>query len=106
MTRGAGVEADLERACMRRTKAVGGLWLKFLPWLTTGFPDRLLLLPEGYIVFVETKAPRGRMRPRQAFWQRTLLQLGFRHRVIRSMLEFDALLDEYHHWVAGQSSSA
>lgn len=90
-----GAEANLEQQCVALTKRAGGLMLKLLPWLVRGLPDRILLLPGGWIAFIELKAPEGRLTLLQGWWQRKLTDLGFRHRVVRTLVEFDAVLEEW-----------
>ncbi len=87
-----GREATLEKRCVKRARQEGGELLKLLPWLASGLPDRLLLLPKGVIAFVEFKAPDGRLTPLQVWWKDRLEKLGFVHEVIRSVDEFDDLL--------------
>lgn len=64
--------------------SLGGLCLK-LKWLGgVGFPDRVILLPGGHVIFVELKRPDGRKGPLQPWWAATLKRLGFRHEWIWS----------------------
>ena len=44
---------------------MGGIALKFTSPGMAGMPDRLVLLPEGKIYFVELKAPDMDLRPLQ-----------------------------------------
>ena len=50
------LERDIEKALVRRIKALGGLCEKFVSPSNIGVPDRLVTLP-GKIVFVELKSP-------------------------------------------------
>lgn len=85
-------EASLERRCRRVTKARGGVLLKFLPWLARGFPDRILLLPGGWIAFLEFKAAKGSLRKMQDWWMRKLTGLGFRWFEVRTYEDFEEIL--------------
>jgi hypothetical protein len=70
-----------------------GLCLK-LKWLGgIGFPDRVILLPGGRVIFVELKRPGGRKGPLQPWWADTLKRLGFRHEWIWSHAGVDSFLD-------------
>lgn len=89
------MEVDVEAACRRNAKREGGHLIKFLPWITTGFPDRILLLPGAWIVFIEFKAPKKGLRPRQAYWRRILEGLGFRYAVVRTVEQFEWLLTQW-----------
>lgn len=50
------LERDIEKALMKRIKALGGLCEKFVSPSNIGVPDRLVTLP-GKILFVELKSP-------------------------------------------------
>jgi hypothetical protein len=82
-------EAALERRCAKVARLAGGKLIKVLPWLNTGLPDRILIMPGGWIVFMEFKAPIGRLRAKQKWWQDWLTSKGCNHAVIRSMGEFE-----------------
>ena len=71
------LEKEIEKKLREPVKALGGLCLKLVCPGFTGVPDRLILLPGGHIVFVETKAPGKRERPRQDYVQGLLAQMGF-----------------------------
>jgi len=86
------LEKSIEAACKRLVEAEGGEWIKLLPWVSTGLPDRLMLLPGGRVVFVEMKAPRGRLRPRQAWWMRRLTGLGFEYAIARTPAELEHVI--------------
>lgn len=50
------LERDIEKALVKRIKALGGLCDKFVSPSNIGVPDRLVTLP-GKILFVELKSP-------------------------------------------------
>ena len=60
------LEKDLERKCGQIVKRLGGLWWKFTSPGNTGVPDRVMILPNGKIIFVELKGPHGKVSPKQA----------------------------------------
>ena len=72
------LEKDVERALVQMVKRHGGLCLK---WVCPGFagvPDRIVLLPNGRIVFVELKRPKGgQLSELQKWWIKKLIDLGF-----------------------------
>ena len=49
------LEKEVERKLKDPIKQMGGLCLKFVCPGFTGVPDRIILLPGGRLVFVETK---------------------------------------------------
>ena len=59
------LERDVERALVRRVKALGGTCEKFTSPGRRSVPDRLVTLPGGQIVFVELKAPGKKPTPLQ-----------------------------------------
>ena len=52
-------ESDVEGYLFDRVAAAGGLCVKFLPDHMTGMPDRIVMLPAGVTLWVETKKPKG-----------------------------------------------
>lgn len=77
-----------------RSKAIAQNRAKALG-MVPGWPDLMLLLPEGEAVFFEVKAPKGRLTDAQAAVRERLQALGFRVAVVRSVDEAAALLDEW-----------
>ena len=70
-------EKELEQMLVRATKKRGGRAFKFISPGLNGVPDRLVLLPEGKMGFVEVKAPGRKMRPLQIKRKTQLEALGF-----------------------------
>ena len=71
------LERFIEQKLVARVKREGGLCPKFVSPGSDGWPDRLVLMPGGKIVFVELKAPQGRLRPIQVQRHAQLRDLGF-----------------------------
>ena len=70
-------EKVIERELVRAVKAVGGMCPKLISPGTDGMPDRMVLLPEARIGFVEVKAPGQKPRPLQERRHARLRDLGF-----------------------------
>ena len=70
------LEKRIETAFVKATNKRGGLCLKFTSPSMAGVPDRLVLLPDGHMGFVEMKAPGKRPRPLQVQRLSQLKQLG------------------------------
>ena len=51
------LEKQIEQKLSLMVKQQGGLALKFVSPSFVGMPDRLVLLPDGIIAFVELKTP-------------------------------------------------
>ncbi|OOY21010.1 hypothetical protein BMI86_10190 [Thioclava sp. DLFJ5-1] len=59
----------------------------------SGFPDFVVLLPDGMAIFIEVKAPTGgKLSKDQSELRRDLELMGFRYAVVRSVDELDAAL--------------
>ncbi len=71
-------EKTIERKLVQMVKAMGGIALKFTSPGYDGMPDRLVILPEGKIAFVEVKAPEMKPRPLQVRRHEMLRRLGCR----------------------------
>ena len=50
-------EKQIENKLATETKKLGGIALKFVSPSFDGMPDRLVLIPDGHIAFVELKTP-------------------------------------------------
>lgn len=87
------LEKDIEKKLRDAIKKRGGLCLKWVCPGWTGVPDRLVLLPEGRIIFVETKRPEGgRVARLQEWWHNQLRGLGFQVYVVANDGELATLL--------------
>jgi hypothetical protein len=87
-------EKEIEEKLRREVKAMGGLALKFISPGLSGVPDRIVLLPEGRIAFVELKAPGKTMRPLQLKRKRQLEALGFKFYCIDRPEQIGGILHE------------
>ena len=58
-------EKQIEHKLVKAVKAEGGMCPKLVSPGTDGMPDRMVLLPEARIGFVEVKAPGEKPRPLQ-----------------------------------------
>ena len=87
-------EKQIENKLATEAKKLGGIALKFVSPSFDGMPDRLVLIPDGHIAFVELKAPGKKPRPLQLARHRLLRSLGFRVYVIDSVEQIGGMLDE------------
>ena len=88
------LEKTIERKLTVAVKKAGGIAVKFVSPSFDGMPDRLVLLPDGRIAFVELKAPGKRPRPLQEARHRLLRSLGFKVYVIDKPEQIGGMLDE------------
>ena len=87
-------EKQIENKLATEAKKLGGIALKFVSPSFDGMPDRLVLIPDGHIAFVELKAPGKKPRFLQLTRHRLLRSLGFRVYVIDSAEQIGGMLDE------------
>lgn len=78
------IEGQIEKYLTEKVKKIGGFPIKVNSASLTGLPDRMILMPEGRIYFVELKAPGKKPRPLQIVVHRMLNALGFKVYVIDS----------------------
>lgn len=79
------LERDIEKALVKRVKALGGTAEKFTSPGRRSVPDRLVTLPGGVIVFVELKAPGKKPTENQLRDHSRRRALGCDVRVIDSL---------------------
>lgn len=68
------LERAVEQRLLRTVRRLGGVALKLYQ---RSEPDRLVLLPHGVVLFVETKRPGKHPRPDQRHAHARLRRLGF-----------------------------
>lgn len=89
------LESEVEKYLREQVEKRGGKCVKFIPDFSRGFPDRVVMLPHGVLVWVETKRPvGGRVDPAQNVQHVILRRLGQLVEVVRSKEEVDSLLKE------------
>lgn len=90
------LEKDVERYLKRRVEQdLKGKCIKIPAIYEEGIPDRLLVLPEGRIAFVELKRPKGGvLAPKQEYWHMVLRRLGCKVYVVKNCAEVEAMLRE------------
>lgn len=76
----SGSEAKFKQDFCKKLKKMGCTVLQYQQNATTvkGFPDTIVLLPEGLTIFIEFKASkRSKFRPGQKEWNKKLLDRNF-----------------------------
>lgn len=99
-------EKEIEHHLVMETRKRGGMALKFVSPSYSGMPDRLVLLPDGMMAFVEVKAPGRKPRPLQNSRHAMLHRMGFRVYVLDAVKNITAMLDEITHVRDGKESDA
>ena len=87
------LEKQIETTFVKATHQRGGLCLKFTSPSMAGVPDRLVLLPDGHMGFVEMKAPGKHTRPLQVQRLNQLKQLGYQVFVCDQFDQIGGMLD-------------
>ena len=85
-------ESDLEREARTFVTRQGGLFLKLQG--TAGWPDRLVLLPNGCSFFVEFKRIGGQLSPLQRHYLQELKLLGYEAFEVDNIHLFKRLVNE------------
>lgn len=88
------MESAIERHLVLSVKKMGGMAVKFVSPSLAGVPDRIILLPERKIAFVELKAKGKKLRPLQEKRKQQLMALGFPVYVIDDVKQIGDVLDE------------
>lgn len=87
-------ENVIERQLAMAVKKMGGMAVKFVSPGLDGVPDRIVLLPDKKMAFVELKVPGKKLRPLQEKRKRQLEALGFPVYVIDGAEQIGGVLDE------------
>lgn len=87
-------EKAIEQKLTLMVKKRGGICPKFVSPSFAGMPDRIALLPDGRIGFVEVKAPGEKPRPLQTARHKLLRKLGFKVFVLDDVEQIGDILDE------------
>lgn len=90
------LERDVESYLTRSVERLGGRCEKFIPDLSNGMPDRIVMLPGGVLIWVELKnGTEEEARKLQQMQHRKLRRLGQRVEVVQTKEAVDALLQEF-----------
>lgn len=85
-------ESFIEKKLVQEVKKRGGLCEKWISG-TSGWPDRIVILPAGKIGFVEVKAPGKEPRPLQVHRHKQLSALGYKVYVLDQESQIGGILD-------------
>lgn len=87
-------EKIIERKLTEMVKRHGGICPKFVSPSFCGMPDRIILLPQARMAFVEVKASNKKPRPLQVARHDALKRLGFRVYVLDKEEQIGKILNE------------
>lgn len=98
------IEKEIENKLTEMVKRHGGLCLKWVCPGWAGVPDRIILLPEGRIIFCELKRPKGgKLRLLQTWWRKRLQAFGFLSVIIKNAEEVEQLAQIIEEWTGGEN---
>ena len=87
-------EKTIEKKLVQAVKNEGGMCPMLVSPGTDGMPDRMVLLPEARIGFVEVKAPGAKPRPLQERRHEQLRELGFQVSVLDDPEQIPGIIEE------------
>ncbi|UED81938.1 VRR-NUC domain-containing protein [Lysinibacillus sp. CD3-6] len=88
-------ESQIENYLKQEIEKLNGLCLKFVSPGNKGVPDRIIILPNGNVVFAELKnGKQGRLSALQVRMQAVLKRLKCRTYVLTTKTEVDKLIAE------------
>lgn len=87
-------EKTLEHSLVEKIRQRGGICLKLQGNMYAGMPDRLILLSEGRVIFVELKSEGIKPRKLQLVRHEELRALGFKVFVIDTQEKLIQFLNE------------
>ena len=87
-------EKEIEKKLTQMVKKAGGICPKLVSPGFDGMPDRMVLLPNGKIGFVEVKATGEKPRPLQLARHGLLRRLGFKVYVLDGERQIERIITE------------
>jgi hypothetical protein len=87
-------EAQVEKKLVKEVEKRGGICYKFVSPSNPGVPDRIVITPDGRVIFVELKAPFGRMSNIQKWQKARMLERGADVRVVYGLEQVEELVRE------------
>ena len=80
-------------------RKLGGKAYKFVSPANRSVPDRLVLMPHGFILFVEVKRSKGKLTPGQTKEIERIQSLGFPVHVVYGKPDVDTLIKMIKHGI-------
>jgi hypothetical protein len=88
------LESLIEQHLVKEVNRRDGLCLKFNSQSMTGIPDRIILMKNGTVGFVEVKQKGKKPRPLQELKMKQLRRLGFKVYTLDEKEKIGEILDE------------
>lgn len=87
-------EKTVEQKLVKAVKTEGGICPKFTSPGFDGMPDRICLMKNGRMAFIEVKTPGKKPRPLQKARHELLRSLGFKVFVLDKLEQIGGIIDE------------
>ena len=91
------LEKDIENWLNKQIEQMGGLAFKFVSPGNPGVPDRIYILPNGEVWFVELKQQFGKVANIQKWQRERLIRIGCHYRLVKGMDDARAYVGEMKH---------
>ncbi len=91
-------EASIEQSLRLMLQKIGCLFYKWVSPGNNGVPDRIVITPDGSVIFVELKTSRGNLSPDQHVQIRRLTKNHARVVVIYGKQDADNFVRELQYW--------
>ena len=91
------LEKDIENWLNKQIEQMGGLAFKFVSPGNPGVPDRIYILPNGEVWFVELKQQLGKVANIQKWQRQRLIGLGCNYRLGKGMDDAKKYVEEMRH---------
>ena len=91
-------EASIKKSLRLKLKQIGCLFYKWVSPGNNGVPDRIVITPDGSVIFVELKTSRGNLSPDQHVQIRRLAKNHARVVVIYGKQDADNFVREIEYW--------
>ena len=88
------LEKEIERRMVQTVKERGGLCYKFVSPSNPGVPDRIIITPDGRVIFVELKTEIGRLASIQRWQISEMQKRGADVRIVKGWTAVKAMLEE------------
>lgn len=93
-------EASIEQGLRLKLQRLGCLFYKWVSPGNNGVPDRIVITPDGSVIFVELKTSRGNLSPDQHVQIRRLAKNHARVVVIYGKQDADNFAREIEFWIS------
>ncbi len=91
-------EASIEQSLRLKLQKIGCLFYKWVSPGNNGVPDRIVITPDGSVIFVELKTSRGNLSPDQHVQIRRLTKNHARVVVSHGKQDADNFVRELQYW--------